>query len=373
MQHIYFGTILAAMIIFLLNSLLLFSQRKEGERSRTLFACINFISVLNCLNEIIHFEEKSSPFVVMPVTLLLLGIFVITTYSIYPIEVISPGWFNWKRILKIYTPVACLILFYKITLWMGVVYTPFESIADLVSHIDSFEVLFRIALALLIFLPALLLYFVPYTRKYNNTDCKWMYGYIIVVIVNGTAFLAALSSDVIVIRTLYYLVSISCSLYLTYQELFVRLIKRSKGKVLMESNSKQNIQPEVQAEPMQEIVVNENSQISSIFSKLEEYINQTQAWRNPDLSVGELTGILCTNRNYLREAIQQQGYEGYTSYINSKRIAEFIRIIEEQGGNNYLQTFFDVGFRSKTTALRNFRDSIGTTPSEYFQKHTQPK
>lgn len=363
MDYIYFGAIFAAMIVFLLSSLLLFSQRKAGERSRTLFACINLLSVFNYLYEILYFNEKSTPFIVMPVPLLLLGIFVISTYIMYPIEVISPGWLNWKRVLKIYIPVVCLIVFYKITVWFGVVYTPFESVVDMLNHIGSFEVLFRIILALLFFLPAVLLYFVPYTRKYNNTDTKWMRGYVTAVIINSVGFLVAINSNNIFVRIFYYVVSVSCSLYIVYQELFVRLIRQPQEELSIELIDELNI-----IEFNSKVVATDEPQISPIFTMLEQYINQTQAWRNPDLSVGELTDALHTNRTYLREAIQRQGYEGYTSYINSKRIAEFIQIIEQQGSGNYLQTFFDVGFRSKTTALRNFREFIGMTPSEYFQK-----
>lgn len=362
MQYIYFGTVFAAMIVFLLSSLLLFSQRKKGERSRTLFACINLISVLNYINQIINFEQNAAPFVVMPVPLLLLGIFVLTTYIMYPIEVISPGWLNWKRVLTIYIPVVCLCGFYKLTRWAGVVYTPFDSMAELSQQIGSFEVLFRIVLALLFFLPALLLYFLPYTRKYNNADHKWLRGYVITVIINTVAVLVVLNSCNMVVRTLYYVVSVSCSMYLVYQELFVRLIRESQEELSMQPE----VEPYIQAEPV--VLLEQNHKTGLLFAKLEQYINQNQLWRNPDLSVNELTRPLATNRTYLRETIHQQGYESYTTYINRKRINEFIQIIQQQGGGNFSQIFYDVGFRSKATALRNFRKFTGMTPSEYLHQ-----
>lgn len=103
-------------------------------------------------------------------------------------------------------------------------------------------------------------------------------------------------------------------------------------------------------------------------------MNSQQAWRNPDLSAKELIRELYTNRNSLREAMQQNGYRSYTSYVNSKRIEDFIHTIEQQeGGSNYLLSFFDVGFRSKTTAFRNFKDITGMIPSDYFQSKTKNK
>lgn len=359
MPYLYFGTIFAAMIIFLLLSLLLFSQHKEGERSRTMLACMNFISVLNYLNQIIYFNQHIASPVVMPVQLLLLGVFVISTYIMYPIEVISPGWLNRKRVLKLYLPVTALFVLYEITLALGVVYTPFESVDTLMSHIGSFEVIFRIVLALLFFLPAVFLYFVPYTRRYNNTNYKWMRGYVIVVVINAIGFLVVINSTMIIVRTLYYAISVSCSLYIAYHELFVRLIRQPEITRL----------PVATAKP--KMAIGNNEKASSMFERLEQYVNQSEAWRNPDLSVGDLISGLSTNRTYLREAMQQNGYDSYTSYINRKRIAEFIRIIEQQGEGNYLHTFFDVGFRSKATALRNFREFTGMTPTEYFQQQVK--
>lgn len=371
MQYLYFSTIFAAMIVFFLSSLLLFSQRKSGERSRTLFACINFISVFNYLNGILQFGEKSSPFIIMPVSMLLIGIFVISTYILYPIEVISPGWLNWKRVLKIYLPITILVLLYKITLWLGVVYTPFHSFTNLFEQIGSFEVLFRILLVLLFFLPAVLLYFVPYTRKYNNTNRRWMHGYAIVVVINALGFLTAISSDSMIVRTLYYVVSVSCSLYLVYQELFVRLIRSYPEEFPMESDTQPCIGSSIDSKV--DVHKTYNPQILLTFEKLEEYMNQQQAWRNPDLSLNKLTDALQTNRTYLSDALHQQGYDCYSTYINEKRIADFIQIQENNEGKNYSQTFFDVGFRSKTTAFRNFKESLGMPPSEYFKKAKEQK
>lgn len=374
MKYIYFGTVFSAMIVFLLTSVLLFLRRKEGERSRTMLAFMNLLSVYNYLNNVVDFEPNYSPFVVMSVPVLLLGIFIITTYILYPIEVISPGWLNWMRVLKIYIPVFLLVLFYRVTLFFGVVYTSFRSLHELMENIGSFEVIFRLILVLLLFAPAVLLYYVPYTLRYNNTDYKWMRGYVSVVVINVIAFMVAINSNNIFVRTIYYSVSLSCSLYIVYQELFVRLIRNAHTK-----NSSEVI---ITAEDIfykpsgseEKDIEDKESEVSpkssALFDRLENYLNTTQEWCDPDLSMSKLTEVLGTNRTSLREAIQQGGYAGYISYINGKRIDEFIKIINTQGESNYMETFFDVGFRNKSTALRNFKEITGMTPSDYFHRKT---
>lgn len=169
MPYIYFGTVFAAALIFLLAGLLLFMQRRKGERSRTILAGMTLLSVFNYIGLLVYFymDPAYNSGSIMDVPFLLLGIFVTTIYFMYPIEVISPGWITWKRLLKMYMPVIGLWLLYRITLWLGVEYISYKTFGEMAQDIWSFQLIFRIVLALLMFLPALLLYYVPYTRRYN--------------------------------------------------------------------------------------------------------------------------------------------------------------------------------------------------------------
>ncbi|MPN19748.1 hypothetical protein SDC9_167120 [bioreactor metagenome] len=92
------------------------------------------------------------------------------------------------------------------------------------------------------------------------------------------------------------------------------------------------------------------------------------AWRDPDLSLNTLASELFTNRTSLALAMRASGYENYTNYINHLRIDDFIQQVESGQSENFQEAFFFVGFRSRGTALRNFRQFTGITPSEYFQK-----
>ena len=66
--------------------------------------------------------------------------------------------------------------------------------------------------------------------------------------------------------------------------------------------------------------------------------------------------------------MRESDYENYSNYINRLRIEDFMEQIESWQMLNFQETFFFVGFRSRSTALRNFRQFTGSTPSEYFQK-----
>ena len=107
---------------------------------------------------------------------------------------------------------------------------------------------------------------------------------------------------------------------------------------------------------------------TALIKRLDAYMKTNRAWRNPDLSLNMLASELFTNRTTLGQALHEHGYENYTYYINKLRVDDFVQQITSGQFENFQEAFFFVGFRSRNTALRNFRQFTGMIPSEYFQK-----
>ncbi len=359
---------MGAMAHFIM-ALLLLMQRREGERSRTILGVIVLVTVLNYAIRIFSVLDGHIPPIVISAPMLLVGIFMVSCYIMYPLEVVSPGWLNFRRVLKVFTPVLALTGLWGLTRLLGVEYRHYDSFAAMLPHAGNFDVWFRLLLMLLVFMPLAFIFFVPYTKKYNNTNRKWMWGYLIVFSINTLGYIAVLVFDSIYVKTGYYYISVGCELYIVYQELFVRLISRTKSLPDTEPKAPQSPVPAwTDAEAEKQEAKNE-----ILFKRLEAYMhNGEHPWRDPDLSMSALVKTLYTNRTSLGQAIQEQGYENYSDYINRLRVKDFLNMIGTGASARFLDTFFDAGFRSKSTALRNFRQMIGMTPSEYFQdKHTQ--
>lgn len=313
---------------------------------------------------------------IMSVPFLLLGVFIFARYLIYPLEVVSPGWITKKRLFKIYSPIVLLFLVYQVTLSFGIKYTSYKTLSDMINDIWSFQVIFRIVLALLMFVPVVLIYYGPYTRQDNNIDREWMRRYIAAVTTNMVTYLIVNIYDRFLICSLYIAICVSFSLYFTYKEMFARITHQP---IISPPQSEPIIEPqaivEINSNPEVSISMNCHSKSKEIelFKRLEQYMDSKKAWQDPDLTAEKVISELYTNRTSLLKAIQQNGYSGYPSYVNNKRVKEFIQIVNQQGSLNYQQAFFDVGFQSKTTALRNFKDITGMIPSEYFQNQPQSK
>ena len=367
MWDFYSDTIFAAIIVCFLTAIYLFARRDEGERSRIFLSVIIFFSVLNYVPRYWAATHGQVPMLVVSVPVLLLALFMITSYIIYPLEVVSPGWLNFKNIVLLYTPVGALYVIWQITLWCGVNYTDFSSLQEMLPYITDFDVWFRFILCLLILCPVFFIFFVPYTKKYCNVDNRWKWIYMIIFSINTIAFLWILWDRSLISSTLYYYISVGCSLLIAYRELSTRFIRNPMSESPF---------PEMPSKVFEEIPCDsgevdtpydelENNN-SELFSRLDEYMKKNAAWRDPELTLNKISSIMNTNRTSLSLAIQKSEYGNYTTYINKLRFDDFVYCVTSNCSGNFQQAFYDAGFRSRATALRNFRQITGMTPTEYF-------
>lgn len=359
MQSLYLATTFAAAIACLLTSLLIFARRKSGERSRIILGCIILFSVSNYITRFYALCKGEQPELVISVPMLLLAIFMVISYIMYPIEVISPGYLNTWRIIKLYSPVIFLALIYNVLRIFGITFPPYHSLLEMLPHFSRIDVWTRIFLAILAFTPVMLIFTIPYTRRYNNTDRIWMMKYTICFTINTIAYIIILISDHIVVRTLYYYVSAGCSIYIAYMELFERLIKQPKPNTVATTDEDSN-------EP--EYIEETEEKQNPLCERVVIHMRHTSDYRNPDISLNSMATSLLTNRTTLSKALRELGYTNFNAYINSLRIEDFINRVKNERIYNYQDVFYNVGFRSRSTAVRNFKLYTGKTPSEYFAK-----
>lgn len=366
MQYLYLATVFAGALVCLLASILLFVRRKEAKRSRVILAVIVSFSVFNYITRFIALCNGETPELVVSAKLLLQANFMVLGYILYPIEVIAPGWLSFQRILKLYSYWLLAVVVYLISLQLGVEYTPYGSLLGMLAHSGSFEVWFRLLLSVLIFAPALIVFFIHQTRLYRNSDHIWVRKYVITLSVNMLAYMLVLMFNHPEFNILYYYVSVGCSLYIVYMELFDRLIVKTLPAAVAEE--KEETTDETDDSFLCPEKCGNDKKNSVLIQRLDNYMKIHKAWRNPDLSLNTLASELFTNRTSLAQAMRESDYENYSNYINRLRIEDFLQQIESGQMLNFQETFFFVGFRSRSTALRNFRQFTGSIPSEYFQK-----
>jgi AraC-like DNA-binding protein len=103
--------------------------------------------------------------------------------------------------------------------------------------------------------------------------------------------------------------------------------------------------------------------------QVEAYMEQHKPYVNPKLTLNELASML-KMPPYLLSKVINEGYDiNFFDFINTYRIEEFKRRMEDPHFQHYtlLSIAFEVGFNSKTAFNRSFKKITNQSPSEFFQ------
>ncbi|MBZ4035562.1 helix-turn-helix domain-containing protein [Flavobacterium sp. 17A] len=112
-----------------------------------------------------------------------------------------------------------------------------------------------------------------------------------------------------------------------------------------------------------------NTELQSIHQKLNEIMTNEKLYKNPDLTLTELSQKLNVHPNVLSQVINSAEGTNFYDYINSQRVEEFQKLIllPENQKFTLLSVAFECGFNSKTAFNRNFKKVTGLSPSEYLK------
>lgn len=98
-------------------------------------------------------------------------------------------------------------------------------------------------------------------------------------------------------------------------------------------------------------------------------IDDDELWRDPTLTLAGLARIFGTNTTYLSRGLGAAAGENFNAIINRRRVAELQRLLAVRGeARDMLTLAFEVGFNSKASFNRAFRDLAGMSPSQWRLK-----
>lgn len=101
-----------------------------------------------------------------------------------------------------------------------------------------------------------------------------------------------------------------------------------------------------------------------------EFMAETKPFLDPDLKLHDLAKQMNTPPYVLSDIINQEEKINFYQFINQYRVEEFMQRVSLPEFNNYtlLAIAFDVGFNSKASFNRIFKQHTQMTPSEYKRK-----
>ena len=107
---------------------------------------------------------------------------------------------------------------------------------------------------------------------------------------------------------------------------------------------------------------------------LKQYCEDTHLYLQHDISLSQLATSIGINRSYLSKHFAMQGLT-YNAYINGLRIQHFIKLYHEAVATHQpimvQQLALQSGFRSYSTFNAVFKQSMGTTATEWMRNMTE--
>lgn len=102
--------------------------------------------------------------------------------------------------------------------------------------------------------------------------------------------------------------------------------------------------------------------------KIDQYLQKSRAYANPNLSLNELAVKLKMPPHVLSKIINDGFGVNFFDFINGYRIDEFKKLVLDPRFKNqtFLAIAFEVGFNSKTAFNRSFKKITNQTPRDYF-------
>ena len=355
---------------FLFCWLLLWLRRCPGNLPRYCLAATFFIGWLHFAERIFASYHTSVPVPeVLSLSYVYGGVLGIATVYLYPIAVINSQWLTWKRGALLIVP--WLLLTFLLSA-LPLEFRPLHSFGEMTDHIGEFNVWCRLLLTCVIPVYAFFLFYVPYNRMKSGITHRWVYYYTLWGVTISFCYMLFILTGSLTAICIHHTVCLLFCIVMTYQELFIRIavpVEKAEEPLPLLSPSlpEENIIVETTMTE-EEKEEPEKTTWHPLWDELNILMKQEELWRNPDLSLEDLAARLGTNRTTLAQVIYRKSDKGYKEFIDRFRMEEFMKVINTKPRLNIQEEFFKVGFRSKVTALRHFKEYTGFTPTDYLHQ-----
>jgi len=270
--------------------------------------------------------------------------------TLYPISVIHPKWLTPRRSIFLFLPTLILAIG-NFIFWNR--WTQLETPDDIWINAWKPDVLLRLVTLFIMVPYVFLLTFIPRNYRQSSASKWWTLNYSMGLLVLCTihiVLMLTVSQKLIVVLPL---MAAAFFLFSTEYELEERLRPSTK-----EEDEDENSKEEPNATP---VVSTE----MDLWSRVKQLMDEDEVWRDPDLTLASLSRLCATNITYLSRVIQQETNNGFKELVNAKRVASVENQLKENPDIDIQTALFNAGYRSRTTAWRNFKDITGVSPAEY--------
>ena len=348
--------------VALICGILLWRQRNEvPDCSRTFLSLLSFLCTACSI--IVITGILSGLWDIRSWTLLdpmksLGGLYAITLAMCYPLEVLRPRQLRGRWLLLLWLPSIILTL----PMLFGLQFRLLHTWTDLWNHLLEWDVLIRFLSIFTLFVYSILLLFIPYNWRRSSADFHWVRRFTLFAQVITLLYFGHVFINLPVFMTLHILWGTFVVFYFYYYERHIRILPSPRNE--MESPDSDDADPVPAPAMANRAGVDEAT--FDFWPMICQVMDEWEAWRNPNTSVETVSTAVGTNRIYVARCIKEHTGMTFNDYMNQKRISFMAAQLRLDPTQDHKHLYFDVGFRSRHTAYRNFVKFIGSSPTDFI-------
>ncbi|WP_108840539.1 AraC family transcriptional regulator [Aquimarina sp. Aq78] len=109
------------------------------------------------------------------------------------------------------------------------------------------------------------------------------------------------------------------------------------------------------------------AELENIVRIIEEYMIETKAYLNPSITLKTFAKEVRLPERLISKAINKIEHKNFNNYINYYRIEEFKQLLSMDRHKKFSISAIanEVGFNSRASFYKNFKDIVGVSPSSY--------
>ncbi|WP_299437196.1 helix-turn-helix domain-containing protein [uncultured Aquimarina sp.] len=118
--------------------------------------------------------------------------------------------------------------------------------------------------------------------------------------------------------------------------------------------------------------VNESKEeLEEVLNNIEAYLVKNKLYLNPEMNLKTFSRKINLPERTISKAINKIEKKNFTSYINAYRIEEFKNRLTNKEYKKYSISAIadEVGFNSRASFYKNFKDIVGLSPLDYIKKY----
>ena len=112
------------------------------------------------------------------------------------------------------------------------------------------------------------------------------------------------------------------------------------------------------------------AELEDVIKVIEEYMLETKAYLNPAISLKTFANDIKLPERLISKAINEIEHKNFNNYINYYRIEEFKKLLSMDKHKKFSISAIanEVGFNSRASFYKNFKEIVGVSPSTYAKK-----